>query len=92
METRVERKCDSCGKWVKGDLRKCPFCFKHVDHRKRDEERAEIAKIEKKARDQAEFDLKPPFTRTVIRIGQAIETIFMAITGAIAATLFWLGG
>ena len=70
----------------------CPFCFDHIDHRKRDEELAEIAKIEQKARDQAEFAMKPPFTRFMIRVGQAIETVFMAITGAVAALLFWLGG
>jgi hypothetical protein len=63
-----------------------------MDHRVREDEKKEIAKIEKKARKQAEFLMKPPLVRFFIQVGNVAETIFLAITGFVAWLLFWLGG
>ena len=92
METRVERKCDSCGRWVIGNPRKCPYCFDFLDHRVRETEQKEVAKIEKEEHDQAVFLAKSPLRRFFITIGNAVETVFLAITGFISFLLFWLGG
>jgi predicted amidophosphoribosyltransferase len=92
METRVERKCDSCNQWVTGNPRICPHCSDFLDHRVREHEQKETAKVEKEAHDEAVFLSKPPLVRFLISIGNFVETVFLTITGFISFLLFWLGG
>lgn len=89
---KVERKCDSCGKWIQGIHRLCPLCGDHVDHRTREIEEKEQRAEEEVERKREEFLAKPPVTRFFLKILKIIELVYMSIIGFIAWLLFWLGG
>ena len=89
---KIERKCDSCGRWVEGRYRLCPVCGEHMDHRQREYEEKEQAATEEKEKKAEELAAKPPVVQFLLRVARTAETVYMSIVGGIAALLFWLGG
>lgn len=91
-EGQIRRKCDSCGQWNTGRPKFCVHCDGYLDHRVRDEEKAARRKAVEQAQKQMEFEEKPKYLQVLIKIGRVVEAVYMAIIGAIAWFLFWMGG
>ena len=90
--TYVQRKCDSCGAWIDAKPIICPECGGPVDLRKVEQQQKQAAKEAEQAYEKALLEAKPWPIRTVIKIGQTAQLVFMAIVSFFAWLIFWIGG
>lgn len=90
--SNVRRRCDSCNEWVEGNLKYCNHCWGYVSNRKKAEDTRKKEMIATVRKRRAEFELKPPFVKFMIRIGRSVEIAYLAFISGLTALMATLAG
>jgi hypothetical protein len=100
MQSKIERKCTSCGQWNIGDVESCQFCNAPISPKKIIETRAKERKEveEQKPADKIDVYLKKLkehpnfFVRILFRVVYSTWVVFMFIVSIFVYTVALLPG